>query len=222
MFLLGSARLAFTLGIGAFGQTSRCAAWTAEGGQTDSAFGAAVAAAGDVNGDGYGDVLVGAPFFENGEAQEGRAFLFLGSAVGLPAAPAWTVESGQAGAFLGNSVAGAGDVNGDGFDDVIVGVARFTNGETMEGGALVFLGSSGGLAPSAAWSAEGDQPFAFFGQSVASAGDVNGDGFDDVIVGAYAFTNDQLREGRVFVYLGSPTGLAPTPAWFVDGDQPDS
>jgi hypothetical protein len=214
--------IACLLGLPAPGQTVPCAAWTAEENQTDSAFGIAVAAAGDVNGDGFGDVVVGAPFFENGAAREGRAHLYLGTASGLATTFAWSVESDQMNGFLGNSVASAGDVNGDGFDDVIIGVSGFEIGEMDEGAARVYHGSPAGLATTPAWTATGKQPFAYFGQSVASAGDVNGDGFDDVIVGAYQFSDDQPREGRVLVYLGSATGLSSTAAWFVDGDQTDS
>ena len=68
-----------------------------------------------MNGDGYSDVLVGARLFDNGQSDEGRAFLYLGSASGLAAGAAWTAEPDQAGARLGQSVADAGDVNGDGY-----------------------------------------------------------------------------------------------------------
>lgn len=213
---------ALAMGAIASSQVTPCAAWTVEENQARSAFASAVAAAGDVNGDGYGDVLVGAPFFEHGEQQEGRAILYLGSAAGLAATPAWSVESDRSNAFLGNSVASAGDVNGDGFADVIMGAGGFENGEIGEGAAHVYHGSPIGLPLSPSWTVESNTERAFFGQSVASAGDVNGDGYDDVIISAYAFNDDQQREGRVFVYLGSATGLAPTPAWFVDGNQTDS
>ncbi len=98
---------------------------------------------------------------------------------------AWTAESDQASAIFGASVASAGDVNGDGFGDVIVGAPNYDNGQTNEGRAFVYLGSGTGLQTYAAWAAESDQAEARFAYSVASAGDVNGDGFGDVIVGAY-------------------------------------
>src|SRR5688572_25632294 len=86
-------------------------AWTSEGDQPNAHFGSSVASAGDVNGDGYSDLLVGAPENDNGQADEGTAYLFLGSPAGLALTPAWTAESNQPGAHLGTSVASAGDVN---------------------------------------------------------------------------------------------------------------
>jgi hypothetical protein len=158
--------------------------WTAESDQADAHFGGSVASAGDVNGDGFSDVIVGAVHYDNGEFNEGRAFVYLGSASGLQTTPAWTAESDQVDARFGISVATAGDVNGDGFADVIVGAHQYHNGETDEGRASVYHGSGSGLATTPAWTAESGQTTAHFGVSVATAGDVNGDGFSDVVVGA--------------------------------------
>jgi MYXO-CTERM domain-containing protein len=194
-------------------------AWTAESNQADAQFGQSVASAGDVNGDGFGDVIVGAWRFSNGELNEGRAFVYLGSASGLATAAAWTAESNKAGASFGRSVASAGDVNGDGYGDVIVGADTFDNGEPSEGRAFVYLGAASGLATATAWTAESNQAFTYFGHSVASAGDVNGDGFGDVIVGAYFFDNGQTGEGRAFVYLGSASGLSMAAAWTAESNQ---
>jgi hypothetical protein len=84
---------------------------------------------------------------------------------------------------MGVSVAGAGDVNGDGFDDIIVGAFRFANGEFNEGAAFLFFGGPGAFDLIADAQLESNQEGAVAGLSVAGAGDVNGDGFDDVIVG---------------------------------------
>jgi hypothetical protein len=194
-------------------------AWTAESDQASSLFGYSVATAGDVNGDGYADVIVGARNYSNGQATEGGAFVYLGSAAGLELSPAWTAGSDQAGGNFGNSVATAGDVNGDGYADVIVGAWFYDNGEGDEGRAYVFLGSATGLGASPAWTAESDQASANFGISVATAGDVNGDGYSDVIVGADLYDNVESDEGRAFVYLGSATGLGASPAWTAESDQ---
>src|SRR6185436_7111900 len=141
----------------------------------------------DVNGDGYSDVLITAPQYDGGQTNEGRAFLFLGSPSGLTATPAWTAESDQADSLFGYAASSAGDTNGDGYSDVIVGAYLYDNGQTNEGRAFLYLGSSSGLSPTPAWTAEGDQTGAQFGSSVAAAGDVNGDGYGDLILGAYAY-----------------------------------
>src|SRR6185436_20138077 len=117
-------------------------------------------------------------------------------------------EGDQSSASFGISVATAGDVNGDGYSDVIVGAYGYDNGQTDEGRAFVYDGSAAGLATSATWTAESDQAGASFGVSVATAGDVNGDGYADVVIGAYGYDNGQSNEGRAFVYHGSAAGLA--------------
>jgi hypothetical protein len=196
--------------------------WTAEGNQLSGYFGYSVATAGDVNGDGYDDVIVGAESYYNGQSQtdnEGCAFVYHGSATGLTASHVWLAESNQVGANLGAAVASAGDVNGDGYDDVVVGADGATNGQANEGRAFLYLGSVSGLSPTAAWSAESDQAGANFGFSVGTAGDVNGDGRSDVIVGAWTYDNGQTDEGRAFVYLGTPSGLSSTPSWTAEGNQ---
>jgi len=202
--------------------------------QADVSFGRSVASAGDVNGDGYSDVIVGARRYDAGEAYEGAAFVFLGSATGIgdgnPGIAHAQLESDQAGANFGVSVSSAGDVNGDGYGDVIVGASRYTAGEADEGAAFVFLGSAAGIAsgdPSTAHAQlESDQANASFGVSVSSAGDVNGDGHGDVIVGANLYDAGEADEGAAFVFLGSPAGVAsgdPTTAHAqLESDQVDA
>src|SRR5262245_39597314 len=63
-----------------------------------------------------------------------------------------------------------------------------------------------------AWTVDGEQEAAAMGRSVATAGDVNGDGFSDVIVGAFRYDNGQTYEGRAYLYLGSATGLSASPS----------
>jgi hypothetical protein len=156
-----------------------------------------------VNGDSYSDVIVGALQYDDGQSQEGAAFVYVGSAGGLATSPAWTQEGNQAGAFFGCSVATAGDVNGDGFSDIIVGAMLYDNGQTNEGRAFVYHGSATGVATAAAWAAESDQTNAYFGYSAATAGDVNGDGFSDVIVSAIYYNNGPAAGGRTFAYYGN-------------------
>ncbi len=193
--------------------------WLVESNQAYIQFGESVGTAGDVNGDGYDDVIVGAPCYNNPEGCEGAAAVYHGSAEGLALTPNWLVESNQEGARFGTSVSTAGDVNGDGYSDVIVGAQLYTNGQDNEGAVAVYFGSASGLSLLPNWGDEGDQENAWFGRSVGTAGDVNGDGYDDVIIGAPDYTNGQDDEGAAVVYHGSASGLPPFPNWGDEGDQ---
>jgi hypothetical protein len=185
-----------------------------ESNQAGAAFGRSVASAGDVNGDGYADVIIGAHLYSDGESEEGAAFLYLGSASGLSTTPAAILEGKQAGAWFGYSVASAGDVNGDGYGDVIVGAFKYDdNGLQDQGAALVYLGSPTGISTTPVTILECHQANASFGISVANVGDVNGDGYSDVMVGAIHYNNGHTEEGAVFLYAGSASGLSTTPVW---------
>lgn len=193
-------------------------AWTAESNQADAWFGYSVGTAGDVNNDGYDDIIVSAPLYDNGELNEGRAYIYYGSSSGLSPVADRTIEGNRNWARLGWSVGTAGDVNGDGFDDVIIGTYNYTN--KVHPGAFVYHGSASGLGATPAWQAEGSQGNESLGYSVGTAGDVNGDGFDDVVVGAPHYDTVQHDEGRVYVYYGSTNGLSSTPDWMDQRTQP--
>jgi FG-GAP-like repeat/FG-GAP repeat len=196
------------------------AATTLQSNQMDASFGASVASAGDVNGDGYADVLVGSPLYDNGLNNEGAAFVFLGSALGVssggPTSAAATLEGNQASAEFAVSLAGAGDVNGDGYADVVVGARSYDAGETDEGAAFVFLGGATGIGnggpATAAATLQANNAGGNFGISVAMAGDVNGDGYADLLVGADLHDFGAGDEGAAFVYLGSASGIPSSPA----------
>jgi len=192
------------------------AAGHVESDQASAQLGWSVAGAGDVNGDGYAEVIVGAPTYDAPETDEGAAFVYLGGGRGIAsgdaASAATQLQSNQASASLGLDVASAGDVNGDGYADVIVGAPFYDAGQTDEGAAFVFLGSASGIASgdqtTAAALVESNQASANFGHSVAGAGDVNGDGYADVIVGAPTYDAGETDEGAAFVFLGSASGIA--------------
>jgi hypothetical protein len=190
-----------------------------ESNQVNAQMGFFTAGAGDVNGDGYSDIIVGANLYDNSESDEGAAFIYHGSAAGIITTAAAMVESNQASTNFGREVAGAGDVNGDGYSDVIVGAWGYDNGENNEGAAFVYHGSAAGIITTAAVMLESDQADATLGISVASAGDVNGDGYSDVIVGAYFYDNGQADEGAAFIYLGSASGISATAATVLDNNQ---
>ena len=183
-----------------------------EANQPNTRFGISVASAGDVNGDGYDDVIVGAYRYDAGEADEGGAFVFLGGPGGIDATPDTVLEGNQPAARFGRSVAGAGDVDHDGYADVIVGAYEYDAGENDEGAAFVFRGGPGGIASggpaNAATRLESNQAGSDFGISVAGAGDVDADGYADVLVGASAYDDGETDEGAFFLFRGGPQGIA--------------
>lgn len=172
--------------------------------------------AGDVNGDGFSDIIVGAPYADHDDINEGLAFVYQGSRIGLGREPQWFAESNQAFALLGWSVSAAGDVNGDGYDDVILGAPNATHDQHNEGAALVFLGSRHGLQRAPHWTAESDNSQQNFGKLVVGAGDVNGDGFADVLIAAPDYLRDAQKVGRVYLYYGSSQGLTDSSHWRID------
>ena len=178
-----------------------------KGNQVNSMFGASVAPAGDVNGDGFSDVIIGAPNFGNTENSEGAAFVFYGAGLNPADEPDWVADGPHDECNFGMKVASAGDVNGDGFSDIIIGAKDFDNGHHQEGAAFVYLGSENGPSTSFDWMSQSNLENCNWGNSVASAGDVNGDGYSDIIIGAPRYSEGDTLEGAAFVFYGSPSGL---------------
>jgi hypothetical protein len=193
--------------------------WTYAPAQANAQFGQGVSPAGDVNRDGFDDVIVGAPGFSNGQNNEGAALIFLGSASGLLSTPQRTLEGGQNGAAFGTSVSLAGDVNGDSYADVVVGAPLYNVASTADAGAaFAYLGSSSGISSSVAWLSLGATAQGHRGAAVALAGDTDADGYSDVLVGAPDEPTPDSEEGVASLYLGSSAGLANSPAWEGYGD----
>lgn len=161
-------------------------------------FGFTAASAGDVNRDGYADILATSYLNDESGADAGKAFLYTNTFTSINI-PINTFTAETAGDKFGESVSDAGDVNGDGYDDVIVGAYAADKAYIYFGGIYaddeadkILVGSSFGEN---------------FGVSVSSAGDVNGDGYDDVIVGAHYFTGG-FGKASVF-YGGQNMDLTP-------------
>jgi len=130
-----------------------------------------VGTAGDVNGDGYADIVVGASSYGCGYSGEGAAFVYHGSNLGPSLVADWTNLGGQEGARFGNSVGTAGDVNGDGYADVIVGAPLYDNGGTDAGRILIYYGNGvlgRNLRPRQQRS-DGSAPIAHLGRSDVTA-----------------------------------------------------
>ena len=165
--------------------------------------GHSVSEAGDVNGDGYADVIVGAPMGDDGGRGAGEAYVVYGKVNGLVGTldlmdlgeeDGFVIQGGEAGDGAGISVSGAGDVNGDGYADLIVGAqyADLDADTANVGRAYVVYGKASrlgrvdlaDLAEADGFAIVGVGVLDRVGASVSGAGDVNGDGYADLIVGA--------------------------------------
>lgn len=189
--------------------------WSGESNQAGAQYGESVRSAGDVNGDGYDDAIVGAWQYNNGDVDNsGRAYLYYGSATGLSLTPDWEAPPPvlNASGFFGGMAASAGDVNGDDYDDIMISMVNYDNAASDEGAVFVWYGSDTGLSANYDWMARGDNVWAHFGWGLGTAGDVNDDGYDDIIAGALRYDGGTIS--HAYVWHGSPNGLDP------DGSRP--
>ncbi len=151
-------------------------------------FGLRAAAAGDLDGDGYDDALVGAPGDDDVETNQGSVYVLYGGASGFSGEQELHASDGEKSDELGYAVASAGDVDGDGFDDLIAGAWAHSATDHSQGAAYVWYGSATGVDSSSEEKLEpADTGSTYdFGMSVAGVGDLDGDGADELVVGAPA------------------------------------
>jgi hypothetical protein len=189
--------------------------WSVVGAGYDTGLGRSMMAAGDVNHDGYADVVIGECRAADPLTEEGVDRLYLGSAAGLSSTPAWQARGGQAHAELGSLMGRAGDVNGDGFDDVVLGAQLWDGARGSNcGQARLYFGNVHGADAQPAWSREGDGPGFLFGCCTCGAGDVNGDGYDDIAIGERQYSDEKRPErGRVLVFSGGPSSPSSEAQW---------
>ncbi|MFW9259163.1 Ig-like domain-containing protein, partial [Nostoc sp. CALU 546] len=195
---------------------------------SDDFSGNSVSSAGDINGDGFDDLIIAATGASpNGQYYAGESYVVFGSGSGFGASLNLSDLDGRNGFVIngidsydnsGNSVSNAGDINGDGFDDLIIGVRKgFSTLQFRSGESYVVFGSGSGFGASLNLSElNGSNGFVingidrddYSGFSVSSAGDINGDGFDDLIIGAPgADLNGQYSTGESYVVFGSSSGF---------------
>jgi len=189
-----------------------------EGEDADDQAGAYVAGAGDVDGDGLPDLLVGATHDDDGASEAGAAYLVLGSgsptSFVLSAADA-KYRGEDAGDYAGR-VAGADDVNLDGYADVLIGAAGRDSAGSDAGAAYLVLGS---IAPASSSLSAADAEYygrtsnTRAGTGVAGAGDVDGDGFPDMIVGAEHDDTVATNAGAAYLLYGSASPSTGSVAW---------
>ena len=191
------------------------------GGTFGDRVGSAISSAGDINGDGFEDIIVGAQQDNPNGTYSGRAFVVFGTASilgsvtlsSLSGSNGFLLNGAAAGDKAGYSVAGAGDFNGDGFDDLIVGAANNDDGAANAGQVYVVFGKASGFSASNDLTAsflDGTNGFRIqglnandeLGHSVSGAGDVNGDGFDDIIVGAPGSGGAANPGGFAYIVFG--------------------
>ncbi|GDX82115.1 hypothetical protein LBMAG42_39260 [Deltaproteobacteria bacterium] len=181
--------------------TTAVTTWTGATSSTD-ALGTAVTT-GDFNKDGKADIAIGVPGY-NGAA--GAVYVYVGTSTAPSTTPSVTLTVPSGAGKFGYSL-DSGDVNGDTYLDLIVGAPYSTTTTTNDGAVWVYHGSSSGLSSTMSTKLTGSATAsAYFGNAVA-CGDVNGDGYSDVVIGEYGYSSST---GRAWIYAGSSSGVSTT------------
>lgn len=204
-------------GTGDLGMDLGEAAFIITGGASSDWLGTSVSNAGDVNGDGYGDFMIGAPYADDGGSAAGAVYLFYGSdnlSGSVTDSDADMILIGEtAGDYAGWTVASAGDMDGDGYGDILIGAYQNDEGGTSAGKVYLVYGSrivsdtDGSIDLSSA-SVEfvGENSYDYFGYALSGGGDVDGDGCADLLLGAKGYDNGAYSSaGNAYLIYGQGT-----------------
>ena len=192
------------------------------GENVDDWSGGKVAGAGDVNNDGYDDILIGATGNDDGGERAGQTYLIFGKSSG------WSMDMALSNAdasFIaeeeyyqsGASFTSAGDVNGDGYDDILIGVVDDWAGGQDAGQTYLIFGKSSGWSMDTPLSKSnasfiGEDPHDWSGRGLSGGGDVNDDGYDDILIGARGDDDNGIQSGQTYLIFGKDEG------WSMDTD----
>ncbi|MEP3890878.1 MAG: cadherin-like domain-containing protein [Hellea sp.] len=192
--------------------------------------GISVSNAGDINGDGFDDILIGAVGVDSNFSDTGATYVVFGRDAAtdpfsasldlstLNGTNGFVVNGVDPSGNNGRSVSAAGDINGDGFDDIIIGASGAGSNYNRVGESYVVFGQAGGFAASLSVSSlNGSNGFTLngidqndnSGISVSSAGDINGDGFDDILIGATGGDPNGSDSGESYIVFGRDTATNP-------------
>ena len=217
------------------------------GDTSDDNAGRSVGGGGEVNGDGLADIIIGAPFGDDAGILAGEAYVIYGKSgftrtivdlTGLAASDGFTIQGASTTDYAGTSVSAAGDVNGDGLDDILVSAPYAYALGNSPGLVYVIYGktgttrttlSVGNLAAVDGFAIQGDDRYDHAGRAVSNAGDINGDGIDDIIIGAHYGDDGGTSAGEVYVVYGKAgnargtldlTNLSVSDGFVIQGDRP--
>ncbi len=187
---------------------------TVAGRMLKSYYGLSIRLAGDVNNDGFSDLIISAPKEPDGpHINPGKVELYLGSehGIGTDRTPDWFIEGESDDALLGFTIAFLGDVNRDGYDDVAIGApGHSSEGKVERGKVYIYLGAWNGFRDAPSIVELGPDPGDHLSAGLAGAGDIDGDGFSDVLVGAPgADSSTGVNVGELHIYRGSDLTLPP-------------
>ena len=187
--------------------------------------GVSVSSAGDINNDGYDDIIIGADGADPNGDYSGESYVVFGKAAGsysaslelssLNGTNGFVINGIDGDDYSGSSVSSAGDINNDGYDDIIIGAQSADPNGDYSGESYVVFGKATGFSASLGLSSlngtngfviNGIDAYDYSGFSVSSAGDINNDGYDDIIIGAYLADPNSDDAGESYVVFGKAAG----------------